>query len=1076
MREKLFSQSWFRRGRQRVVGRLLLAVPRSTWLTPVVFVRARVRRHTRGVALLLAAVAFSISLVNSLSHPVQTAAATSNTINFQARLEGITGAIAPDGYYNVEFKLYNAETSGTLEWTEDWVYNSASGNASTVCTTTHSFFATGDCRIQVINGYLTANLGALTAFSGINWDQQQWLTMNIGGTNNSGSITYDGEMSPRLQLTAVPYAFRAGQLADPANTGSVLSWLGQGGANTIQIPDAGTNATKTLCFQSDSSCGFVLGSGTAFLQGGNSFTAPADLGTNDANALNLRTNGNTRLTVSTSGDLTFAASNTIGTSLTNGNITLQANGNGIAALDTGASGTVAVGTSANNKTINIGAVSSTANTTAIHIGDTTGNANQTITIGSHGSTGSTLTLDAGTGSTAIQIGNSSTAHGIQIGAGGTGSNAETITIGSNSGTSAVAIQSGTSGLTLNAAGGSSNNGVLVKADAETTAAFQIQAAGSSTPLFNVDSTNSGNVSILTNNGGETGAWSCQGSTGGGANCTTAVNSNGLNAARYKNSTVILNGYIYTLGGLAASGGASQTTVQYAKLNANGTTGAWSTTTLPSARSSGAAVAVNGYIYYLGGIDGSGGSETTVFFAKQSADGTLGPWSCEGSGSGSTVCNMTPTNGNVLPAAANYGNAFTANGYLNMIVSNGTNTVNYYAKLNPDGTTGTWSTDSTNISGVINIAGLAVANGYVYLVGGEDGSGARLNGTYYAAINNNGTLTGTGSPAHWFTGPNLTGNFDTPSAVTGNGYLYVLGGTTGSYVNTVQYAKIGSSGLPGSFGTSSNHLPTSFGWGGSAAANGYLYLTGGYNGSTVLQNVDFVSLARISVAGSLDLVGTSAQDLSGGGNVNGQGGSLTAGNTIVAGTLNVNSTANFLQSVAVSGILSVGGSVTINTASGYSGDILNVESNGTIAFSVDTSGNVRQGNGYNIYNTGSNAPVVYNSSSTLTTSDILDERIIVATTAQPLLSMPTAANIVAAIPHAAVGDTFRFTFINGSGSNGMKLCGNVNGYPASCPGTSTGVTLAITGNQGTYVVSGTGTQDFYCRLTNVTSGSEAVSCY
>ena len=45
-------------------------------------------------------------------------AAPNNTINFQARLLSNTGAVAPDGYYNVEFKLYDAVSGGTLLWTD----------------------------------------------------------------------------------------------------------------------------------------------------------------------------------------------------------------------------------------------------------------------------------------------------------------------------------------------------------------------------------------------------------------------------------------------------------------------------------------------------------------------------------------------------------------------------------------------------------------------------------------------------------------------------------------------------------------------------------------------------------------------------------------------------------------------------------------------------------------------------------------------------------------------------------------------------------------------------------------------
>jgi hypothetical protein len=147
-----------------------------------------------------------LAIAIGLIRPAQTIAATSNNINFQARLENSGGAIAADGYYNAEFKLYSVSSGGTAEWTEDWTYS----NGSSVCNGPNG---SGDCRIRVANGYLTANLGSITSFPGtINWNQQQWLTMNIGGTAGSGTITWDGEMSPRLLLTAVPYAFQAGQL------------------------------------------------------------------------------------------------------------------------------------------------------------------------------------------------------------------------------------------------------------------------------------------------------------------------------------------------------------------------------------------------------------------------------------------------------------------------------------------------------------------------------------------------------------------------------------------------------------------------------------------------------------------------------------------------------------------------------------------------------------------------------------------------------------------------------------------------------------------------------------------------
>ena len=151
--------------------------------------------------------------------PMHTDAATLATINFQARLQTNTGALVPDGNYNVQFKLYNVSSGGSALWTETYQNSASQG-------------------VTVKNGYLTTNLGSLTSFPGtINWDQDLYLTMNIGGTSTGGSPTYDGEMTPRLKLTGVPYAFKAGQLAKltGGNT-STLDFATQTGANSILLP------------------------------------------------------------------------------------------------------------------------------------------------------------------------------------------------------------------------------------------------------------------------------------------------------------------------------------------------------------------------------------------------------------------------------------------------------------------------------------------------------------------------------------------------------------------------------------------------------------------------------------------------------------------------------------------------------------------------------------------------------------------------------------------------------------------------------------------------------------------------
>jgi hypothetical protein len=96
------------------------------------------------------------------------------------------GAVINDGATDVEFKLYTVSSGGTSIWTES-----------------HS--------VAAKNGYIQASLGSITPFPGtIDWSQEHWITLNIEG---------DGEMNPRMKMTAVPYSFRSGK-ADTLTNGS----------------------------------------------------------------------------------------------------------------------------------------------------------------------------------------------------------------------------------------------------------------------------------------------------------------------------------------------------------------------------------------------------------------------------------------------------------------------------------------------------------------------------------------------------------------------------------------------------------------------------------------------------------------------------------------------------------------------------------------------------------------------------------------------------------------------------------------------------------------------------------------
>ncbi len=228
------------------------------------------------------------SLAANLVQPARANATAADTINFQARLESANGAIVPDGNYNVEFKLYSGSSGGTALWTEDYLNSSSQG-------------------IQIFDGYLTANLGSITSFPGtINWGQQLWLTLNIGGTT-TGTPSWDGEMNPRLLITAVPYAYQAKNATQLQTVNGsyteTLSFSTPTNNDSITLPDA----SGTVCLQTAASCGFESTTGTDFIQNQNSSpqTANFDIsGTGTAATFNATS----AITVQGSSGLTLGAS------------------------------------------------------------------------------------------------------------------------------------------------------------------------------------------------------------------------------------------------------------------------------------------------------------------------------------------------------------------------------------------------------------------------------------------------------------------------------------------------------------------------------------------------------------------------------------------------------------------------------------------------------------------------------------------------------------------------------------------------------------------------------------------------
>jgi len=1024
--------------------------------TPLI--RVLLGRCRKPVGLLVLTVFLILGILTVVKPQTASAVAPSN-LNFQARLMNSGGGIVPDGNYNVEFKLYNTATvtgtpdqgactrnGGTAEPACLWVETRTSGNV-----------------VTVKNGYLTVNLGSVTAFGGgVDWSQQMWLSMRIGGI---GTPSWDAEMAPRLQLTATPFAMYSANsalLGGLSATGFIQNTTSPQSSSNFNISGTGTAATSLVTPLLDTATSVALNIGatssvinlnqSTSLAAGKSLTLAAGTGTitqtlnttsatsgytlnltntsgTQTNGISIVRNGASGITTnginvtSTAGTLTNGLAittngGTIGTGLnitnTSGTLTtgisftgtfttlinapnFSVTNTGIITTATlgGTTGAVAICRNSSNQISSCGinsagvtlqnaydastnpeftvdstrgAVTIRDNASAIggnlfEVQNNAGGATYfgvtatTTTVGGNLNVAANgnLTLAAGTGAVSqtyngttagtantINITNTSgnNTNGLLInrnGASGTTDSgiaitntAGTLTSGlSFTGTIGTDINRGSGTLSLNGAGGinlqtagtttaslSSAGAANFQNSTDSANGFQIkQSAGAGgAAIFNADTAGS-NIQLLGNNAATLSTWTT----------TTAmtVGTAGTGQQRVRGGAVAANGYLYQVGG---NDGASTTltTVQYAKINADGTVGTWaSTTALPATRRQAQPVVANGYIYLIGGRDSGGTVAATSYYAKLNNDGTIGTWN--------TTTALTSG------AGARFGQATVAyNGYMfsiggfdaSIALTNGV----YYNKINPDGSLGsTWTSTGANLpSNLTNINNGVVANGYVYLAGGYTGS--TVDSIYYAKLNSDGT-TGSWSAQSG----KLSVTNENMALYVANGYLYTVGGDYGLAVQAFPLSATGAVGtgitltaLPGALGSIAGEVS-------AAQANGYFYLIGGSSGAdgggTARNTVYYASTPRVQVGGGLDLVGYSGENL----NEGGSGGTLTAGNTSILGTLQVQDSANFARSVSVNGDLSIAGNAAIKSAVNATNAFQVQNASGNEIITVDTSG-------------------------------------------------------------------------------------------------------------------------------------------
>lgn len=166
------------------------------------------QRRTLQIAGLLTLCVALITML-FLGAAAQAAPGVNQTLSFQGRLLNGSGQPVPEGYYNIQFKIYQdgsgdeaGNPDGTLEWTETYINNG------------------GNNAVHVKNGYFSVDLGSKNPFGNqVDWNQDTlWLSMNVAGSSSvcstfgTAPCLADGEMLPMKRLTSSPYAMNSGKL------------------------------------------------------------------------------------------------------------------------------------------------------------------------------------------------------------------------------------------------------------------------------------------------------------------------------------------------------------------------------------------------------------------------------------------------------------------------------------------------------------------------------------------------------------------------------------------------------------------------------------------------------------------------------------------------------------------------------------------------------------------------------------------------------------------------------------------------------------------------------------------------
>jgi hypothetical protein len=298
--------------------------------------------------------------------------------------------------------------------------------------------------------------------------------------------------------------------------------------------------------------------------------------------------------------------------------------------------------------------------------------------------------------------------------------------------------------------------------------------------------------------------------------------------------ILSSGQLITLGGQNATGelGTPVDNV-YKSAVGSGTPGPWSSGgSLDRTSSSHGIVLVDGRVYLIGGRSGSS-ALADVRYALVDGLGNVAGW---------RQTESLPRE-NSLAGAANFGSViYVAGGYDGKDVRSEV----YYAAIGAGGALTAWQTGSS-LPGPLRSLTLTAANGYLYAVGGSNGSSVSAQ-VYRAKINADSSL------GMWQTLGVLPQPRERHAAVVYGGRLVVLGGlnASGGSTNTVYAATLNPDGSLGAWETGFlPALPQALDRHAAVVANvlgcgEVIYLVGGRNGAAYQNSVYYTTCAGSSV--------------------------------------------------------------------------------------------------------------------------------------------------------------------------------------------------------------------------------------